>query len=886
MKNQYWGSIHVLPDQTQTSETDARMREFLSSLHFKSPRSFLDDVGKWYNGLSSSYSSMFLNVGYVDKYTNLPATKDFHVSIYGVSGIHNIRRISRYINYYVSKEETLLGQDFFPYIFDSFYFSEEEARDTSENVTTLLDKKVSVDKKRNAHIEIKEKDRDLICHIVERLWSSQIEDVGTRLVLCINEQEIQSRSEELLKQIYLLLPQKLRMNMGFCTNSNPKDIAYLSGECELPVHIFTMKVEDIEKTKQEFAATEFKYPVVLFDVENPEKEVCDPQRLKLIEELSYKLSPTSDAKLAYAEKRILQEERGAQVSFKNLQKIFERLNSKGFCWWERDDLESIEDIFHSYQDQQEMMDNEVLKKEAIDTFYQKLFHKMMAEYRDRDRIVKKAIQNLLSENRWLSTAESSTTEEVLEEGRVTILEKQREISVFEIIKEYTVLPESSVDITRAEINARKIKNFEQSFIKAEKVEQGLLELESSFRGYFQWIREKTQKYLLDYGPVVAKRFLYGDRNNSGVLERIKAELKKQIEENIPERKRRPVRQIVGLMTEAEEQKKIALWKEDFHRALESEIAVEIVKQFLEQGDDGTVFSEIQKYGKRVSELAEYLENAKKQEENPNNGRYEVIEGIQDAEIEKWADNRIEVWLRRDQICEKIRQKIVNIILSGPVDVEKTAEAEIEGNVTEKAGITVEHCIEETNQECGVEIVKKLLEQSRPMLNMDTRDKNRCAYIFLPEELARKEKWTEILETCRPWFPQMYIETERTKNTEKISCIQTSLANSVYDWKKMQPELKNITLERSAVSKTAEQTKQNVQTRANEQSAKNVQTNRKAAESSDQNVSQSFRKASENAEKTASEPVRLNPRFCKFCGAQLKKGTEKFCPLCGKSLYRK
>ena len=68
--------------------------------------------------------------------------------------------------------------------------------------------------------------------------------------------------------------------------------------------------------------------VVLFDVENPEKEVCDPQRLKLIEELSYKLSPTSDAKLAYAEKRILQEERGAQVSFKNLQKIFERLNSK------------------------------------------------------------------------------------------------------------------------------------------------------------------------------------------------------------------------------------------------------------------------------------------------------------------------------------------------------------------------------------------------------------------------------------------------------------------------------------------------------------------------------------------------------------------------------
>ena len=59
----------------------------------------------------------------------------------------------------------------------------------------------------------------------------------------------------------------------------------------------------------------------------------------------------------------------------------------------------------------------------------------------------------------------------------------------------------------------------------------------------------------------------------------------------------------------------------------------------------------------------------------------MIEGVQDAEIEKWADNRITVWMRKDQICERIRQKIVNIILSGPKDVEKTAASEIEGNVT-------------------------------------------------------------------------------------------------------------------------------------------------------------------------------------------------------------
>lgn len=374
MKDQYWYSLHVRPDQgkTQVTEEDERVRGFLTGLHFKAPGQFLTTVARWYSGMTSNSSALFVNVPVKRDFVNLPSTQKVRMSLYGVSGKQNVARMTRYVNYYVSEEKTLIGRDFFSYIFDSFYLSGEEVTDTSENIKALLDKKVAVDTKKNSHIEIKEKDRDLVCHIVERLWSSQVEDAGTRFVLCIKEEEIQSRSEELLKQIYLLLPQKLRMHMGFCTNSNPEDIAYLSGECELPVHIFTMKVEDIEKAKQEFASTEFKYPVVLFDVENPEKEMCDPQRLKLIEELSYKLSPTSDAKLAYAEKRVLQEERGAQVSFKNLQKIFERLNSKGFCWWERDDLESIEDIFRSYQDQQEMMDNEVLKKEAIDTFYQKL----------------------------------------------------------------------------------------------------------------------------------------------------------------------------------------------------------------------------------------------------------------------------------------------------------------------------------------------------------------------------------------------------------------------------------------------------------------------------------------------------------------------------------
>ena len=372
MENQYWGSIHVLPDQTQTGEIDGDMREFLSGLHFKSPKTFYDHVGRWYNGLTSSYSMMFMNVGYVDKYTNLPKTKDYHASIYGVSGIHNIARQSRYVHYYMSDEETLLGADFFQYVFGSFYISEEEARNTSEKVKALLDRKKAIRKKNNYYTEISEDDRELVCRIVERLWSCQLDNVGTRLVLCFEQKEIQSRSLALLKQMYLLIPQRLRMNMGFCTNSNMEDIRYLTETCELPVHVFTMSVNNMDETRKAFEEAGLKYPVVCFDVNKPENEPCNVERLELIRSLSQKLSPSSDAKIAYAEKVVLKEERGAQVSFKNLQKTFEKINEKNFCWWERGDLEQIEDIYQLYHEQNEMMKVEILHEESVNTFYRKL----------------------------------------------------------------------------------------------------------------------------------------------------------------------------------------------------------------------------------------------------------------------------------------------------------------------------------------------------------------------------------------------------------------------------------------------------------------------------------------------------------------------------------
>lgn len=377
MKNQYWYSIHAKADETQRTEEDDRLRAFLTEHHVDLARNdknvkmtLMELIWACFNGCKAERSMLFFRLKY-NSYTRLPDTPKYYFGVYGMRGHHKFEdRATGYTNCYVGEDSVLMGTGFFDYIFDSYYLSEREAR--VESVKPLLDEKVKQNKKKEQRMDLRisEKDRMLICRIVERLWSCQLEKAATRFVISMDNQDIHTRSMEILKQIYMLLPQQLRLNMGFCTSSTLEDMRTLTEKYGLPVHIFTMSSEETEKLKAEM--DNFKNPIEIFDVESIDRIPCDAEKLNLLLELSEKITPSSDAKIAYAEKSILNDTMGNLVSFKNMQSILAMVNKEDFCWWDRKDLDKIEDVCRLCMDQKEMMQIDVLHEEALNTFYTKL----------------------------------------------------------------------------------------------------------------------------------------------------------------------------------------------------------------------------------------------------------------------------------------------------------------------------------------------------------------------------------------------------------------------------------------------------------------------------------------------------------------------------------
>lgn len=371
MEKQYWCCIHANEDQTQIAEEDSRLRDFLNQHQVSKitgSQGIVSQASRGFLAHQAERALLFCDFRY-NKFTNLSNKTDYRFAIYGMKGVHDLSRRTSYTNFYFSDEADLLGTNFFQYVFGSAYLTEREAR--TDSVKAVLEKKAAACGEDAVNLQILERDRELVCRIVERLWSIQLQDSAARLVLCMQGDAIQERSVLLLRQVYMLLPQKLRLNMGFATSSTFGDIKTLTEDCDLPVHVFTMAVDDVQEARKELAGMDFKYPVVLFDTEKPEEETCDTEKLEILRSLSRRVSQITDAKTAYAEKTVLKEKKGL-VSFKNMEKTLEKVSGGAFGWWERNDLDKIEDVCRLYADQKEMMEVDILRQEALTAFYIRL----------------------------------------------------------------------------------------------------------------------------------------------------------------------------------------------------------------------------------------------------------------------------------------------------------------------------------------------------------------------------------------------------------------------------------------------------------------------------------------------------------------------------------
>lgn len=392
MKNQLYYSVYANKEQVQERAVDPELHDLLSHLQVSKSKALLEHITKSFMGLEGNKSRLFFGFKYND-YTNLSKLEAGHrIFVHGMKGIHNLARSTPYFDFYVSEEETLGGRKFFDYVFGTEYPSEYELRTKdSQEIGELLTSAAESPVENKDNVYINNRNRELVCRIAERLWSSQLEDSTSRLVILLPKEEIYEESVDLLKQLYLLLPEQLRLNMGFAVDCSLDDIKNLIVECDLPVHIFTARAEN--KNVLQERAGEIKYPLVYFDATDPASEPCDAEKLNLLDKLSRKLSSSSDAKMAYVEKKV-REDGKRLVSFKNLAEIFEMMQKDDYFWWDRKDLETLENVIDAYQEQRELMQDADLKKEALYSFYANMLPEKEYAFQMNDRVLK----NVKAEN--------------------------------------------------------------------------------------------------------------------------------------------------------------------------------------------------------------------------------------------------------------------------------------------------------------------------------------------------------------------------------------------------------------------------------------------------------------------------------------------------------
>ena len=332
---------------------------FLNDIHVEDTYAFDTVVHDTFTtGLSGNRSNIFY-VYYYRKNARKIKGFDYRVGVLGLKDEADIHRKAIYANYYLCNIDELQGKNFFRHVFGTDYVEEKEFRESSDPEKLFDRKYKSVD------WTIEPEDKNTVIHIMEKLWTTQEENLESRFVILMDNAE--KNSMELLRQIYLLIPAALRLSVGFATNVTTEDIQNLIVNNQgLPIHIFTMDRKDWKRK-------EFDFPVVYFDIEKQNEYSYDQKKTDILNSVCDLTGPLSDICYKYAEKNVLDraEEGKKAPSFRHLQGVTESLLSGDIFWWKKDEINTVSQIYNAYYAQKELMQEAEIRKDVLYSFFVK-----------------------------------------------------------------------------------------------------------------------------------------------------------------------------------------------------------------------------------------------------------------------------------------------------------------------------------------------------------------------------------------------------------------------------------------------------------------------------------------------------------------------------------
>ena len=347
--------------QVQRSLETKGLSGFLNEMSVSRQEELLNAVTSAFQTGSSKKSQFFMDFKYMD-YAALQRGLNYRLPAYGMKGgIAGLTRATNYVQVMLAKEKDLSGQDFNATVFGGDYLQSEEITGFS---TGMLTEAISRSGRKISN-SISSNDRTKICCLAENVWHFQEINPRTRLVVLLENAE--KRSGEILRQLYLLFPQKLRLQLGFETNIAREDLDAIDNAGGLPIYILTMEKSEYRELSG------YSFPVEVIDFDTLDEVDCDSERLKMLMSLARDMSELNSGLFDHAEKKVIEGKEGNASSFKYYGEIVERMTSGELFWWTNRKIDSVEQLKAMYDDQMYLMKVTKLKEEAIRTFYTEIY---------------------------------------------------------------------------------------------------------------------------------------------------------------------------------------------------------------------------------------------------------------------------------------------------------------------------------------------------------------------------------------------------------------------------------------------------------------------------------------------------------------------------------
>ncbi len=352
---------------------------------------------------SSNHSYLFMDYNFSECITpqaralRLKQKLTERMPVYGVKAqVPESKRGSNYGELLFCEENDMLGDGFINNVFGGRYITgEESVKLTDTQLKEMIEKTPKVQDCRISDIIG-------VCSVLEQLCNTLEKNPEARFIILMDDAD--NCSMDLLCQLYMMLPQKIRLQVGFETNilKSDMDVVVKKG---WPLHLFTAE----KSTFTELESDRFQIVTCDYELCKSQGMLNKSERLLKLIELAENVSSEWMTYLSYIERKVLEQKNVTASSFAYYFEIVEAVLNPSMYWWSNENIENLEELKEAFDDQQELMNNSQIRMRSKEAFVSEVMQKkyfgdeLVAKASAEEKVSNESVLQFLGEHLGLSS---------------------------------------------------------------------------------------------------------------------------------------------------------------------------------------------------------------------------------------------------------------------------------------------------------------------------------------------------------------------------------------------------------------------------------------------------------------------------------------------------